>query len=181
MIDAQGHFPNHPADSPFQAVGFYLNSEEFAAPIVQIREIIRFSQITYVPRAPEFIEGVINLRGKIIPIIDLRKQLGFGSASETRDTRIMVMDLGDDLVGIIVDKVTEVLQILPEELHHTPESLISIDSKFVKALVQKEDRLIILIDFESLLKSKEKALLHHFSGGEPSRQTVEKENAASES
>src|SRR5579872_7625060 len=94
-----------------QVVSFQLGSEEYGVDISQVQEIIRMVEITHVPRAPHFMEGVINLRGQLIPIIDLRTRFGMPRIEATKDTRIIVTEIGSKRVGIVVDSVSEVINI----------------------------------------------------------------------
>ncbi|MBV9270139.1 MAG: purine-binding chemotaxis protein CheW, partial [Candidatus Eremiobacteraeota bacterium] len=94
-----------------QVVSFHLGTEEYGVDISQVQEIIRMVEITYVPRAPHFMEGVINLRGQLIPIIDLRTRFSMPRAEHTKSTRIVVTEIGSKRIGIVVDSVSEVINI----------------------------------------------------------------------
>jgi len=105
----------------FQVVSFEIGAEEYTVDILEVQEIIRMVEITPVPKAPHYVEGVINLRGKVIPIIDLRLRFGLSSAERTKDTRIVVVDVSRIILGFIVDSVSEVLRI-PSHLIESPPS-----------------------------------------------------------
>jgi purine-binding chemotaxis protein CheW len=137
-----------------QLVAFRLGNETYAVDIQQVQEIIRMQQITRVPGAPFFVEGVINLRGRIIPVIDLRKRLGLPRGEETDEVRIVVVEVPPHKVGMIVDAVEEVLR-LSEENIETPSSLVaSVDEQYLKGVGKSEDRLVVLLDLEEILKKE---------------------------
>ena len=133
-----------------QLVSFKIGNEEFGVDILRVQEINRMMQITCVPNSPNFVEGVINLRGKVIPVIDLRIKLNMAKIQQTSDTRIIVIETKDQTVGFIVDSVKEVLRI-PESIMEDPPKIIAgIDSEFIKSVGKLEDRLIILLDLEKI-------------------------------
>ena len=142
-----------------QLVSFNIGQEEFGLDIQSIQEINRMVDITRVPNAPEFVSGVINLRGKVIPIIDLRKRFGFPSKEYDKNTRIIVVELNGMVVGFIVDAVSEVLRI-PKSITEPPPSIVAgIGSEYITAVAKLENRLLILLDLERILKDKEKQQL----------------------
>ena len=139
-----------------QLVSFNIGHEEFGLDIQRIQEINRMVEITRVPNSPEFVSGVINLRGKVIPIIDLRKRFGFPPKESDRNTRIIVVELGGMVVGFVVDSVSEVLRI-PKNITEPPPSIIAgIGSEYITAVAKLDNRLLILLDLERVLKDKEK-------------------------
>ena len=134
-----------------QLVIFDLAEETYGVNIGSVREIIRMQEITKVPRTPDFVEGVINLRGKVIPVIDLRKRFGFTQAEATKDTRIVVVDIGGTDIGVVVDAVTEVLR-LPSGAVEPPTGVITTtDSDYLLGIAKLETRLIILLDLQRAL------------------------------
>lgn len=138
-----------------QLVSFKIGKEEFGVDILTVQEINRMLQITTVPNSPDFIEGVINLRGKIIPVIDLRIKLGMAKNLHDNNTRIVVVELKGNTIGFIVDEVSEVLRI-PKNITETPPEIINgIDNDFITAIGKIEDRLLILLDFEKIISSNE--------------------------
>ncbi len=142
-----------------QLVSFNLGQEEFGLGIQSIQEINRMVEITRVPNSPEFVSGVINLRGKVIPIINLRKRFGFPPKESDRNTRIIVVELGNIVVGFIVDAVSEVLRI-PKSITEPPPSIVAgIGSEYITAVAKLENRLLILLDLERILLEKEKLQL----------------------
>ncbi len=144
-----------------QLVGFKIGDEEYAVDILMVQEIIRMMQVTKVPNAPDFVDGVINLRGKIIPVIDLRSKLGLKRKETDKDKRIIVVEVSNKTVGFIVDAVTEVLRIPSSITEPPPDIITNVRSEFIKAVGKLEDRLLILIDLEKILSTDEKAELHN--------------------
>ena len=143
-----------------QLVSFHIEEEEYGVDILNVQEIIKCVPITKVPNSPEFVEGVINLRGKVIPILDLRYRFGFAKKERTKDTRIIVVEIKNNTVGFIVDAVSEVLRI-PANITEAPPSMVSgIDSEFIKSVGKLEDRMLILINLNKVLtKSESEKLL----------------------
>jgi purine-binding chemotaxis protein CheW len=142
-----------------QLVSFRIGNEEFGVDILQVREINRMTEITRVPNAPEFIEGVINLRGKVIPVVDLRRKLEMPSIEHDKNTRIIVVELKSKTIGFIVDAVREVLRI-PASITEPPPSMVAgINAEFITAVGKLEDRLLILLDLEKTLSLNEKESL----------------------
>ena len=138
-----------------QVVTFNLGKEEFAVPILQIQEINRLVEITHVPKSPEFVEGVINLRGKVIPIIDLRRRFGLTQAELSRYSRIVVVNMDGRMVGLIVDSVSEVLRLSKDAIEPPPPVVAGIDSEYIRGLGKLEGRLLILLDLNRILTKDE--------------------------
>jgi purine-binding chemotaxis protein CheW len=138
-----------------QLVTFRLGDEEFGVNILNVEEINRMVEITRVPNSPSFVEGVINLRGRVIPIINLRKRFGLNSRDMDRDTRIMVMDINGKTVGMVVDAVSEVLRIPSDTVVPAPAITSGINSRYIKGIGKLDDRLIILLDLEKLFKDSD--------------------------
>jgi purine-binding chemotaxis protein CheW len=142
-----------------QLVIFELASEFYGVNIAAVETIIKLQAITAVPHAPPFVEGVTNLRGKVLPVIDLRKRFGLASQAETKDSRIVVVDVAGVKVGMVVDGVSEVLH-LPEDSIEPPSPIVStVDSTFITGIAKYEDRLIILLDLSKVLSLKEQSQL----------------------
>jgi purine-binding chemotaxis protein CheW len=139
-----------------QLVSFKIGSEEFGVDILKVQEINKMVSITKVPNSPVFVEGVINLRGKVIPIVDFRTRLGLNKIEQTKDTRIVVVDVEGKTIGFIVDSVSEVLRIPANITEAPPEIVTSIDSEFIKSVGKLDDRLLILIDLNKILSTNEK-------------------------
>ncbi len=139
-----------------QLVVFDLADEGYGVDIGSVREIIRMQEITKVPRAPDFVEGVINLRGRVIPVIDLRKRFGFETTEMTKDTRIVVVDIGGQDIGVVVDAVTEVLRLSADKVEPASSVITTVDSEYLLGICKLEERLIILLDLQQALSSMEK-------------------------
>ena len=139
-----------------QVVSFKLGSEEYGVDIAQVQEINRMVAVTHVPRAPQFMEGVINLRGQLIPIIDLRARFGMPRAEHTKNTRIVVTEIGSKRVGMVVDSVSEVLRLPVDQIEDAPEMLTGVDTEYIRGVGKIEDRLIILLDLGRIISGAEK-------------------------
>lgn len=152
---ANGH-GSKMSDVIMHLVAFRLNNEEFAVPILDVREIIRTEQVTPVPHAPSFVEGVINLRGQIIPVIDLRKRFNLAAKTADEDTRVMVIELGTQVVGLIVDSVSEVTRI-PSDTVAPPPPLVAggIGAEYIKGISHHDKRMTILVDMHKVFKNGE--------------------------
>ena len=133
-----------------QLVTFRLGDEEFGVKILVVNEIIRLVQITEVPNAPEFIEGVINLRGKVLPVMGLRKRFHMPEKALDDNSRIIVMELNHNVVGFLVDAVSEVLRIPESTVEPAPAVVAGIGSEYIEGVGRLDDRLLILLDLEAL-------------------------------
>ncbi len=142
----------HRDDELLQLVTFNIAEEEFGVDILSVQEIIRLMQITAVPRAPACIEGVINLRGKVIPVIDMRKRFNLSPIERDSRTRIIVMEFGVKIVGFLVDAVSEVLRIPANTVEPAPAVVSGIGSEYIRGVGKLDDRLLILLDLDSLLE-----------------------------
>jgi purine-binding chemotaxis protein CheW len=139
-----------------QLVIFRLAGEEFGLDISQVREIIRMQDVTPMPKAPDFIEGVINLRGQIVAVMDLAKRFGLKAAARTEKTRIVVTEVKDNTVGLVVDEVPEVLRISEADVEATPEMIESqIHAEFIRGVGKLANRLIILLNVDKILSREE--------------------------
>ncbi len=141
-----------------QLVVFDLVGESYGVDISSVREIIQMQAVTAVPESPEFVEGLINLRGVVIPVLDLRKRFGLESAEHNQDTRIMVVDCKGQDIGIVVDSVAEVLRISSELIEPASSVVTGADSQYLRGIVKLQDRLVILLDVELLLSEDAAAL-----------------------
>ncbi len=133
-----------------QLVTFDLGEESFAVDIHAVREINRLIELTRVPNSPPEIVGVINLRGKIFPVVDLRHKFGFPARAHDEHTRIIVLEFGGRETGFIVDRVHEVLRIDRGVLDPTPEVMSSVDADFIEGIAKLDGRLLIVLDLEKL-------------------------------
>lgn len=135
-----------------QLVSFKLGDEEFGVNIQKVKEINRMIQITKVPNAPSFVKGVVNLRGSIMPIIDLREKLNMPPKEDDKSTRIIILDLENKTIGFIVDEVSEVLRISNSILEPPPDMVGGVDADYITAVAKLENRLLILLDIEKALE-----------------------------
>ncbi len=139
-------------------VVFNLKDEEFAFDIMKVIEIIRVKEITVVPTAPPFITGVINLRGKIIPIIDLRKRFNMEDKEKDKTTRIIILEFyKNQFVGVTVDNVSQVLNIKDDNILPSPPAITGPGSMYIEKIVKIDERIIILLDIEKIFTSEEQA------------------------
>ena len=134
-----------------QLVTFTLANEEYAVDILNVQEINRTTEITKVPNAPEYVEGVVNLRGRVIPVINLRKKFGLPEKNADGTTRIIIMDIQGVTNGLIVDSVSEVLRIPSDIVEPSPPVTSNTSRMFIKGIAKLEKRLIILIDIDKLM------------------------------
>jgi purine-binding chemotaxis protein CheW len=134
-------------------VGFKVGRETYGVPITSLHEIVRVPEVTAVPDAPEYVEGVINLRGKIVSVLDLRKRLGETKVAPNRKNRILVVEHQGRLAGLIVDSASEVLKIPPSDVEPSPTAALEGGINCVTGLGKYQGRLIVLLDMGKLLES----------------------------
>lgn len=134
-----------------QFVTFTLGNEEYAIDILNVQEINRITEITMVPNAPSYVEGVINLRGKVIPVINLRKKFHFDDKPTDDTSRIIIMEISGITNGLIVDSVSEVLRIPSSSVEAAPPMSADVHSQYIKGIARLENRLIIFIDLDNLM------------------------------
>ena len=153
-----------------QIVIFELSSEYFGVEIAAVQSIIKIQPITRLPHTPEFVEGVTNLRGKVLPVIDLRKRFGVAARDMDKNSRIIVVSFDQNEVGMIVDEVSEVVTVPTGSVEAAPAIATTIDSTFIKGIAklgsnstQQEERLVILLDLAHVLSTKEQAKLLELS------------------
>jgi len=150
----QDHTTQHQGDL-LQLVSFVIQNEEFGVDILKVQEIIRPMDITRVPNAPTFVEGVINLRGRIVPIVDLRARFGLPPRAQDKDTRIVVVELHEQVTGFMMDAVKEVIRVDEDVIEPPPELAIGVDTEYLKGVAKLDDRLLILLDLEEVLSDDE--------------------------
>ena len=143
-----------------QLVSFKLDDEEFGVPILKVQEINRFPEITKVPQSPSFVEGIINLRGKVVPVISLRKRFGFAQAQADKDARIIVVELNGKVVGFTVDSVREVLRVSSSVVEPPPTLVSGIEREYLSGVAKLEGRLLILLNLDKVLNDMELSQLH---------------------
>ncbi len=147
-------------DELLQLASFKLGDDKYAIDIMSIKEITRLQPIKKVPKAPAFIEGVINLRGTIIPILDLRKRFDVPSTTETKKNRIFIVTILKKPVGLLVDEATEVLRISPHQVKRAPEFAKTKDTQFFKGVVDNNGELIFILDLDQIITSQERSGLN---------------------
>ncbi len=146
-----------------QLVVFTLKEDdqicEYGVPITKVQEIISMERPTKMPQTPDFVEGIINLRGKIIPIIDLKKRFKMGESDLTGDTRSVIVEVEGQTIGIIVDEVSEVLRLQVDSIEPPPAVIGGITAKYLTGVGKLDDRLLILLDMDRILNEDEIAEL----------------------
>lgn len=142
-------------EKELQVIGFRIGEETYGVRISTVREIVRVPEITPVPSAPEGIEGVINLRGKIIPVMDLRKRFGLSEIYTDKKSRILVVEVENQLLGLIVNSASEVLKIPPSEIEAPGRMFAEGESGYITGVGKLGSRLIILLEIAKLLQRKE--------------------------
>lgn len=140
-----------------QLVIFDLADEHYGVDIAAVDSIIGMQPITAVPRAPSFVEGVTNLRGVVLPVIDLCKRFGLETQETTKDTRIVVVEMNGVAVGMVVDAVSEVIRIPEESIESLSPIVTTVDSVFITGVAKVDERLVILLDLNQVLSADEKA------------------------
>lgn len=145
---------NAAAEQELQLVIFRLAKEEYGLPITKVQEINRLVPITKLPQTPAFMEGIINLRGRIIPVVDLRKRFQLEVSEYNDDSRIIIVEVNGQTVGIIVDAVAEVVRISSSSVEPPPPSFI-LDAKYIQGVGKLEGRLLILLEIDQILTTQE--------------------------
>ena len=158
-VQEQAEMKDVPTGAERQLVVFQLGAELYGVEISRVHEIIRLQSVTRVPRAPSFVEGVINLRGKVIPVVDLRRRFGLPTSEHTRASRIVVVEIGDQVVGIVVDGVSEVLRVNTATVEPPSPVVAGIDSEYLHGIAKLTDRLVILLDLDRILARDERRAL----------------------
>jgi purine-binding chemotaxis protein CheW len=138
---------------------FTLGREEYAIDILKVQEIRGYESVTSIANAPAFIKGVINLRGTIVPIVDLRIKFGLGLVEYTPFTVVIILNVADRVVGAVVDSVSDVISLAPGQVHPAPDFSSQVGTDFILGLGTVEDRMLILVDIEKLMLSREMALV----------------------
>jgi purine-binding chemotaxis protein CheW len=134
-----------------QLVVFSIGNEFYGVDVDAVESIIKMQEITRLPHAPEFVEGITNLRGAVVPILDLRKRFGLEAVEATRDTRIMIVNMNSTNVGMVVDSVTQVVRISAESIDPPPQMAMTVNSAFIKGIAKLDEMLIILLDLKKVL------------------------------
>ena len=143
---------------------FILGNEVYGIEILKVREIIGLMDITTVPQTPDYMKGVINLRGKVIPVIDLRLKFSLPEEEHTQETCVIVVEVNNTSIGIIVDSVSEVLDIKSGEMEEAPSFGQDIDTSFIMGIGKVKENIIILLDIETVLSSEELEMVEEIAG-----------------
>jgi purine-binding chemotaxis protein CheW len=150
-------------DKELQLVGIRVGRETFGLPISLVREIVRVPEITSVPNAPEYIEGVINLRGRIIPVVDLRKRFGEIITEPNKKTRVVVVELENRRIGLIVNSASEVIKIAPSEIEAPHDVFQEGELNYITGVGKLKGRLVILLDLNKILQRGELRRIDEFA------------------
>lgn len=160
--DILENYKEEPKDA--HLVTFNLG-EEYGVPISQVQEIVRVGGITMVPNSPSYMEGVINLRGRVLPVLNLRKRLALPENAMSSASRIVVTEVGDKVIGLLVDAVSHVIKIPAASVDPAPEEVLEVDTDYITGVGKLEDRMVILLDLEKLLR-REKLDIKECGDGE---------------
>lgn len=146
-------------DMPNEFLTFTLGDEEYGVDILKVQEIRGYDTVTKVPNAPAFIKGVINLRGTIVPVVDLRLKFSLGRAEYNEFTVMIILNVARRVVGMVVDGVSDVMQLTPEQIRPAPEFGSGVNTRFITGIGALEQRMLILMDIEKLMSSEDMALM----------------------
>jgi purine-binding chemotaxis protein CheW len=154
-----------------QYLTFNLDKEIFAVDVAHVREIQEASTITKVPRTPEFMRGVINVRGSVVPVVDMRLKLGMQAVADTIDTCIIIMEIGLDgdivVMGALADSVQEVFELPPEQIEPVPKIGTQLNTRFIKGIGKHDEKFVIILDIENILSTDEIAMVREGSDVSP--------------
>lgn len=145
---------------------FTLGSEEYCIDILKVQEIRGYEAVTRIANTPGFIKGVINLRGNVVPIVDLRLKLGLGEANYDSNTVVIILNILKRVIGVVVDSVSDVISLAPEAIKPAPDFGSALDTEYILGLAAVDDRMLIHIDIEKLMGSRDMALIPDIAGGE---------------
>ena len=144
---------------------FTLGPEEYAIDILKVQEIRGYEQPTTIANAPPFIKGVINLRGIIVPIVDMRIKFGVGKAEYTPFTVVIILSIGGRVVGMVVDGVSDVTSLRSDQIRPAPEFAATVDTRYIRGLGTLDERMLIVVDIEKLMLSSEMSLVEEVANG----------------
>ncbi len=152
--------------SMLQVIGFRIGAEEYGLEILKVREIIRVGEITRMPRAPAFVRGIINLRGDVIPVLSLGQRFGLQTAEDGASARVIVVEIGGRLIGMMVDSVSAVLRVPAGQIDPPPPIIGGMSRRYVRGVAKLEKSLVILLDIERVLSEDEQAGLAALAEGD---------------
>ncbi len=156
MSDRRRSMAGEAAAGSLQVARFFVGDEEYALDIMRIKEIINPVPITRVPRAPAFVEGIIELRGAFLPVVDLRKRFGLPERAAGRETKYVIVSLEGRVVGLVVDRVTEVSRIDAEQIGEPPEMAVGRQARLFAGAIKSGDRILMLLDLDAVLSPAER-------------------------
>jgi purine-binding chemotaxis protein CheW len=146
-----------------QLVVFVLASEEFACNIADVREVLKMIRVTPLPRSLDFVEGVINLRGEVIPVIDLRKRFNLPAVDRTEESRIIIVEVEERMVGLTVDSVSEVIRLSNKQIQEAPNQVAGEQTNLIMGVGKIDERMLIILNLERILTSEEQIALEDIS------------------
>ncbi len=146
-----------------QLVIFVLASEEFACNIADVREVLKMIRVTPLPRSLDFVEGVINLRGEVIPVIDLRKRFNLPAVDRTDESRIIIVEVEERMVGLTVDSVSEVIRLSNKQIQEAPSQVAGEQTNLIMGVGKIDERMLIILNLERILTSEEQIALDDLS------------------
>lgn len=156
VLKTEGHGAAHEL---IQLVSFHLDNEEYGVEVLKVREIIRMVNITHMPNTPHYIDGIINLRGKVIPIVSMRKRFDLMEAEAGSQTRVIIMDVDGELLGFTVDAVSEVIRISSSDIQPPPSAAVGgIGQEYISGVINHGERLLVLLNLDKMFTSEEKEL-----------------------
>ena len=142
-----------------QFISFSVGAEEYGLELLRVKEVIRVREITWLPKAPSFVKGIINLRGDVIPIIDLRDRFGLEALDQTAQTRVIVVEVEGRLMGMVVDSASQVVRIPADQIDPPPPVMGELSQEFITGVGKLEDKLVILLNVDAILSLDEKEAL----------------------
>jgi purine-binding chemotaxis protein CheW len=158
-LPAVKHGNNETSHELIQLVSFHLDNEEYGLEVLKVREIIRMVNITHMPNTPHYVEGIINLRGKVIPIISMRKRFGLMDIEINQQTRVIIMDVAGEMLGFTVDAVSEVIRVSSSEVQPAPSVASGgIGQEYIAGVINHGERLLVLLNLDLMFSSEEKEL-----------------------
>jgi purine-binding chemotaxis protein CheW len=159
-----------PSVAQVQIVTFRLGDDEFGLDVFCVHEILRAQTVRSVPRAPAFVEGVIDVRGTLVPVLDLRKRFEVAADTPAGEGRIVIAQFGDDRLGLVVDAVTEVMRVPETQVSEPPAYFRGLAAEYIRGIVRLPERLVIVLDLDRVLSSQERIALEQADLGEPDEQ-----------
>jgi purine-binding chemotaxis protein CheW len=143
----------------FEALAFRLGTEEYGIDIQKVQEIRGYESVTRIANTPDFIKGVVNLRGIIVPVIDMRIRFNLGTPTYDQSTVVIILNIADRVVGMVVDSVSDVITLSPEQIKPAPEMGTALDTSYLIGLGTLDQRMVILVDIDDLMSSEEIGLI----------------------